>query len=188
MLTGTPVLTKDFSWDVTLNWGQNRTECVELADGLTQFVIGETRMGKVVAREGSRYGDIVSTAYKRDANGNIIVNEKFIDQYEEIGGFNALKRAVKMDGEEIASEIALCGVKGRGGAAYDMGRKWSQAKAVDSPKKVVICNADEGEPCTFKDRSIITKDPFRLIEGLIIAGYAINAQNGYIYIGKNIRT
>ena len=106
----------------------------------------------------------------------------FIDQYEEIGGFNALKRAVKMDGEEIASEIALCGVKGRGGAAYDMGRKWSQAKAVDSPKKVVICNADEGEPCTFKDRSIITKDPFRLIEGLIIAGYAINAQNGYIYM------
>ena len=76
MLTGTPVLTKGFSWDVTLNWGQNRTECVELADGLTQFVIGETRMGKVVAREGSRYGDIVSTAYKRDANGNIIVNEK----------------------------------------------------------------------------------------------------------------
>ena len=49
----------------------------------------------------------------------------FIDQYEEIGGFNALKRAVKMDGEEIAFEIALCGVKGRGGAAYDMGRKWS---------------------------------------------------------------
>lgn len=106
----------------------------------------------------------------------------FIDQYEEIGGFNALKRAITMNGEDIASEIALCGVKGRGGAAYDMGRKWSQARAVESSKKVVICNADEGEPCTFKDRTIITKDPFRLIEGLIIAGYAINAQNGYIYL------
>lgn len=76
MLTGTPIQTKDFSWDLTLNWGQNRTECVELdsQSGMTQFVIGETRMGKVVVNEGGRYGDIVSTAYKRDASGNVIVN------------------------------------------------------------------------------------------------------------------
>jgi len=76
VLNGTPIDTKDWTWDVTMNWGQNRTKCVELdsQDGLTQFVIGETRLGKVVVNEGGRYGDIVSTAYKRDNNGNIIVN------------------------------------------------------------------------------------------------------------------
>ncbi len=106
----------------------------------------------------------------------------FIDQYESLGGFQALKRAVTMDGEDIATEIAKCGVKGRGGAAYDMGKKWSQAKAINNPDKVVVCNADEGEPCTFKDRTILSKDPFRLIEGMIIAGYTVGAKNGYIYL------
>ena len=78
--------------------------------------------------------------------------------------------------------IAAAKVKGRGGAAYDMGRKWSQARAVPGEKKVVICNADEGEPCTFKDRELIAQDPFNLIEGMIIAGYTVKAQDGYIYL------
>ncbi|SFF62605.1 Respiratory-chain NADH dehydrogenase subunit [Clostridium cadaveris] len=91
-----------------------------------------------------------------------------IDSYEKIGGFAALRRATNMDGYDIAKLISLCKVKGRGGAAYDMGKKWSQAKDISAPKKVVVCNADEGEPCTFKDRTIIQNDPFRLIEGIIM--------------------
>ena len=105
-----------------------------------------------------------------------------IDSYMSIGGFKGLARAVEMDGEDIATRLADARIKGRGGAAYDMGRKWSQARAVRGEHKVVICNADEGEPCTFKDREILTYDPFNLIEGMIIAGYTVRAQDGYIYM------
>jgi len=107
---------------------------------------------------------------------------KSIGSYMAIGGFNALKKAVNMTGEEIADTLATAKIKGRGGAGYDMGRKWSQAKSVIADNKVVVCNADEGEPCTFKDRTLIEKDPFNLIEGMIIAGYTVDAQNGYIYL------
>lgn len=105
-----------------------------------------------------------------------------IGSYMEQGGFSALRRAVSMSGEEIAATLAAAKIKGRGGAGYDMGRKWSQAKSVIAEKKVVICNADEGEPCTFKDRALIENDPFNLIEGMIIAGYSVDAQDGYIYL------
>ena len=105
-----------------------------------------------------------------------------IDSYIAIGGFEALRRAVTMTTEEIAGKLTECNVKGRGGAAYPMGRKWQQAKEVTSDNKVVVCNADEGEPCTFKDRTMIANDPFRLIEAMIIAGYAVGAKNGYIYM------
>lgn len=105
-----------------------------------------------------------------------------IGAYMRIGGFHALKKAVNLEGEAIAAIIAAAEVKGRGGAGYDMGRKWSQAKAVIDDNKVVVCNADEGEPCTFKDRTLIEHDPFNLIEGMIIAGYTVDAENGYIYL------
>jgi NADH-quinone oxidoreductase subunit F len=110
-----------------------------------------------------------------------------IDSYLSIGGYSALKRAISMDGEDIASKIAEAKVKGRGGAAYDMGRKWSQSRGVKAPHKVVICNADEGETCTFKDREIITHDPFNLIEAITICGYTVNAQDAYIYMREEYR-
>ncbi len=102
--------------------------------------------------------------------------------YEAIGGMKALKKALAMDGEAIAALLTEAQIKGRGGAAYPMGKKWSQAKMVKAKQKVVICNADEGEPCTFKDRTLLEKDPFNLLEGMIIAGYAVEAQQGYIYL------
>lgn len=105
-----------------------------------------------------------------------------IGSYMNIGGFTALRKAVTMDGEDIATLIAANKVKGRGGAAYDMGRKWSQARAVKGENKVIICNADEGETTTFKDRELIRQDPFNLIEAMIIAGYVMGATDGYIYM------
>lgn len=105
-----------------------------------------------------------------------------IDSYEQIGGFSALKKALSMTGEQIADCLAACAVKGRGGAGYDMGKKWRQAREVSQPRKVVICNADEGEPATFKDRTLLENDPFRLIEAMIIAGYSVGAQDGYVYL------
>lgn len=110
-----------------------------------------------------------------------------IDSYMSIGGFTAVKNALKMSSKEIIEIAKKSAVKGRGGAAYDTGRKWSQAASVPGDNKVVICNADEGEPCTFKDRNIIENDPFRLIEGMIIAGYTVGAQNGYIYLREEYR-
>lgn len=105
-----------------------------------------------------------------------------IESYMNIGGFSALKKALTMDGEDIATLLSEAKIKGRGGAAYPMGRKWSQARAVARPHHCVVCNADEGETCTFKDRELITHDPFNLIEAIIIAGWAVNAEDGYIYM------
>lgn len=110
-----------------------------------------------------------------------------IDSYILAGGFEALEKALNMDGEEIATTIASAKVMGRGGAAYDMGKKWSQSRAVPGDNKVVICNADEGEPCTFKDRELIKNDPFNIIEGMIIGGYTVKAQNGYIYLREEYK-
>ena len=110
-----------------------------------------------------------------------------IDSYLSIGGFTGLKNALAKSSQEIIEIAKKSGVKGRGGAAYDLGRKWSQAASVPGDNKVVICNADEGEPCTFKDRSIIEKDPFRLLEGILIAGYTVGAQNSYIYLREEYR-
>ena len=102
--------------------------------------------------------------------------------YEAHGGFQALRRALAMDGCDIAKVLSANGIQGRGGAAYDMGRKWSQARDVDAPDKCVVCNADEGEPGTFKDRELLRRDPFQVLEGMIIAGWSVNARNGYLYM------
>lgn len=110
-----------------------------------------------------------------------------IDSYLEIGGFTAVKKSLAMSSGEIIEIMRVSALRGRGGAAYDTGKKWGQAASVPGDNKVVICNADEGEPCTFKDRSVLSKDPFRLIEGMIIAGYTVGAQNGYIYLREEYR-
>ena len=105
-----------------------------------------------------------------------------IGSYMKIGGFSALRKAVAMEPLSISDLIASVKVKGRGGAEYDMGRKLSQARAVQGERKVVICNADEGETTTFKDRELIKNDPFNLIEAIIIAGFVVGATDGYIYM------
>ena len=106
-----------------------------------------------------------------------------INSYMSIGGFQALRQAVAMDDpEDIATLISEAKVRGRGGAEYPMGRKWSQARAVKGEKKIIICNADEGETTTFKDRELIKNDPFNLVEAMIIAGYVMGATDGYIYM------
>ena len=105
-----------------------------------------------------------------------------IGSYMNIGGFEALRKAVTMDPEKICDIISAAKVRGRGGAEYPMGRKWSQARAVKGENKIVVCNADEGETTTFKDRELIKNDPFNLIEAMIIAGYVCGATDGYIYM------
>lgn len=109
-------------------------------------------------------------------------NPASIEGYEALGGFTSLKRLLKEPSQFIIDEIVESGMLGRGGAAYPTGVKLEQSAAVKGDHKVVICNADEGEPGTFKDREILRQDPFKVIEGIILCAYATQGTEGYIYI------
>ncbi len=103
-------------------------------------------------------------------------------EYVENGGYKALKTALAMTPEEIIEEVKKSGLVGRGGAAFPTGIKWEGAAKADGETKYVVCNADESEPGTFKDRVLLEEDPHRALEGTIIAGYAIGARKGYVYV------
>jgi NADH:ubiquinone oxidoreductase subunit F (NADH-binding) len=106
-----------------------------------------------------------------------------IDTYLKHDGFKALKKArEKMSPKEVIEEVKTSGLRGRGGAGFPCGSKWELAKKSKSAKKFLICNADEGEVGTFKDRYVLQHDPFSVIEGMAIAAYAIGAKKGYIYL------
>ncbi len=110
------------------------------------------------------------------------INPEKIDHYIAQGGYRALRKAFLMTPEEVIEEIKKSGLRGRGGAGFPTGRKWEFCRKAQGDKKYVICNADEGDPGAFMDRSILEADPHSVIEGLIIAGYAIGATEGYIYV------
>lgn len=103
-----------------------------------------------------------------------------IDDYLSIGGFQALRKALSMSPEEIIKEIKHSGLRGRGGAGFPTGLKWENIYNDPIPKKYLCCNAAEGEPGTFKDRYIIRKNPYQVIEGIAIAAYTIGAARSYI--------
>ncbi|MBI3754222.1 MAG: NADH-quinone oxidoreductase subunit NuoF [Deltaproteobacteria bacterium] len=105
-----------------------------------------------------------------------------IDVYLKNGGYQALPNALKMQTDTLIQLVKDSGLRGRGGAGFSTGLKWSFITKDPTIPKYLCCNADEGEPGTFKDRAIIEKDPHELIEGMIIACYAIGAQAAYIYI------
>ena len=110
------------------------------------------------------------------------INPEKIDHYITRGGYRALRKAFLMTAEEVIEEIKKSGLRGRGGAGFPTGRKWEFCRNAPGNTKYVICNADEGDPGAFMDRSILEADPHALIEGLTIAGYAIGATQGYIYV------
>jgi NADH-quinone oxidoreductase subunit F len=105
-----------------------------------------------------------------------------IDTYLEAGGYEDLKKAVKMSRTEIVNEVKTSGLRGRGGAGFPCGVKWSFIKPDEKKPVYLICNADESEPGTFKDRYIIHEDPHQLLEGIAISCFALNARTAYIYI------
>lgn len=105
-----------------------------------------------------------------------------IDEYIGLGGFKALESVVKADKEATIDTIKESGLRGRGGAGYPTGVKLEQSAAVLGDEKVVICNADEGEPGTFKDRQFLEFDPFKIIEGMIISAFLMGGTEGYMYV------
>jgi len=105
-----------------------------------------------------------------------------ITSYEKKGGFEALGKAREMSPREVIEEVKASGLRGRGGAGFPCGVKWELARKAPGKEKYLICNADEGEVGTFKDRYIIQNDPFSLMEGIAIAAYAIGVKKVYLYL------
>jgi len=111
-----------------------------------------------------------------------VINPQDINEAMGYGAFQGLKRALSMEPKEVINEVLDAGLRGRGGAGFPTGRKWSFAYDNDADQKYIVCNADEGDPGAFMDRSILEGNPFSVIEGMMIAGYAIGASEGYFYI------
>jgi len=106
-----------------------------------------------------------------------------IHEYFAIGGYAALEKALfEMSTDDIINEVTESALRGRGGGGFPAGRKWSQVKRQKEAKKYVVCNGDEGDPGAFMDRSIMEGDPHRMLEGMMIAGLACGADEGYIYV------
>ena len=132
----------------------------------------------------SKQDDI--TFYKKQVrialHGCGSINPEKIEEALGTGAFRGLARALKMDRQDVINEILASGLRGRGGGGFPTGRKWQFAYAQPDGDKYVVCNGDEGDPGAFMDRSILEGNPLAVIEGMMIAGYAIGAQNGYFYV------
>jgi len=111
------------------------------------------------------------------------INQCDIDEYIAEGGYQSLAKAInKMSPEEVIKEVTVSGLRGRGGAGFPTGRKWATCARADDLPHYVICNGDEGDPGAFMDRAIMEGDPHSVLEGMIIAAYAVGAHEGYIYV------
>ena len=112
-----------------------------------------------------------------------VIDPESIEEYKTKGGYSALSKVItKMTSVKVIEEVKNSKLLGRGGAAFPTGLKWEFTFRTQEKPKYIICNADEGEPGTFKDRLLLEGDPFRIIEAMTIAGYAVGAEYGYIYI------
>ena len=111
-----------------------------------------------------------------------VIDPENIDEALGWGAYAGLAKALTMDRQEVINTILESGLRGRGGGGFPTGRKWQFAYNQDNDTKYVVCNGDEGDPGAFMDRSILEGNPLAVIEGMVIAGYAIGAQNGYFYV------
>ncbi len=114
-------------------------------------------------------------------------NSRSINTYLKAGGYGSLKKALAMDPADVINEVRESGIRGRGGAGFPAGVKWGFVPKDSTKPKYLICNSDESEPGTFKDREIIHTDPHMLLEGITISAYAIGANAAYIYIRGEFR-
>jgi len=115
-------------------------------------------------------------------HGGGVINPEDINEAMGYGAFQGLKRALTMERQEVINEVLASGLRGRGGGGFPTGRKWQFAYNSVSDQKYVVCNGDEGDPGAFMDRSILEGNPYAVIEGMMIAGYAIGASEGYFYV------
>ncbi len=110
------------------------------------------------------------------------IDPEHIEHYIANGGYGALAKALQMRPEEIIAEVQKSGLRGRGGAGFPTGEKWEICRQARGKPKYLVCNGDEGDPGAFMDRAILESDPHSVLEGMLIAGYAVGARYGYIYV------
>ncbi|MBN1885172.1 MAG: NADH-quinone oxidoreductase subunit NuoF [Candidatus Krumholzibacteriota bacterium] len=183
-----------------------REPLVEIRDGDDRVIYGDVTpelAGEIVSRHvlgGEVLGDHV--AYSIAADGTTggdekvfhdlqhrivlrncgVIDPESIEEYEATGGYAAARKALlEMTPEEIVREVSEAGLRGRGGAGFPTGLKWSFAAKNAADRKYVVCNADEGDPGAFMDRSVLEGDPHAVLEGMIVCGRAIGASYGYVY-------
>lgn len=111
-----------------------------------------------------------------------------LNSYLSKGGFSAMKKALSMKREDVIAEIENSSLRGRGGAGFPTGRKWRSVYIEKSREKYIVVNADEGDPGAYIDKTIMEYDPFKLIEGSMIAGYSVGSEKCFIYIRRSTRS
>jgi NADH-quinone oxidoreductase subunit F len=150
---------------------------------MEDYLAGIAPQSNVILAEklGGRHNELLANQQRIVLRNCGVIDPKSLADYEASGGYQALKKALSMDKEQIIEQIKASGLRGRGGAGFSTGLKWSFAAKAVSEKKYVVCNADEGDPGAFMDRSALEGDPHNVIEGMIIGAYAMGADEGYIY-------
>ena len=148
--------------------------CLELALGTVEGGDGET----ISIPELSRFERELRLILRHCG----YIDPENISHYIANGGYSGLEKALKMSPDNIIGELEKSGLRGRGGAGFPTYRKWEVCHKAVSQPKYVVCNADEGDPGAFMDRVVLESDPHQVIEGMIIAGYGIGAEQGYIYV------
>lgn len=151
---------------------------------LAERVRGEEHIG--IREDGSFYlkGEYYEKQLRIALRNCGIIDPGNINEAIGTGAYIALARLLdeNTSGEKIVEEMVAANLRGRGGAGFSAGRKWKEALSHDAPQKYIVCNADEGDPGAFMDRSILEQDPHSVLEGMAIAGYAVGASKGYIYV------
>jgi NADH-quinone oxidoreductase subunit F len=152
-------------------------------------VLADHRTGKAADYRTLPYSTNDFRSYKQGPGEMVlldnvgVINPEKLDDYVAKGGYTALKKAVTtMTPEQVVEEVKTAGIRGRGGAGFPAGLKWSFTRPLAATPKYVSCHADEGEPGTIKDRYIMEGDPQKVLEGMAIAGFAVGANKGFIYV------
>lgn len=164
--------------------------CLGLCDHAPAMLVGAAAVGKASSVDTATLCTPSASAPLSFVGGDIRIltsncgqgRTTSLTEYQARGGYAGLKKALSMTAQAVLAEVKNSGLVGRGGAAFPTGVKWeSAANAVGTPK-YIVCNADESEPGTFKDRILMEDDPHRVIEGMLIAAHAVGASRGYIYV------
>jgi NADH:ubiquinone oxidoreductase subunit F (NADH-binding)/NADH:ubiquinone oxidoreductase subunit E len=175
------------------DWKVERTSCLGLCDRAPAMLIGEEQAGPISAEEVStisagQIGKPVDYSLPRQGEVRVMlahagkVDPDSLESALSAGAYRGLQAALKRTPEEVITEVENSNLNGRGGAGFPAGRKWRFVATASRTPKFVVCNADESEPLIFKDRVLIDTNPHQILEGMVIAAYAVGAVSGYIYI------
>jgi NADH-quinone oxidoreductase subunit F len=169
--------------------------CRVSSDDAGEIVTRTIQSSRVIPRllytdpaSGSKFTKETEIPFYRSQQRTLLSQHRFIDpcniqDYIAIGGYSALEKVLQdLSCLEVIEQIEQSGLRGRGGAGYPTGRKWRQCRAAAGDEKYVICNADEGDPGAYMDRSLLESNPHSVLEGMLIGAYAIGAAEGFIYV------